>query len=243
MPHSSKKYKKPGAVPSSRAKWYVLTVVVAILVILPSLYLTYPPFASGMQSFFGGTQSSTATSSQSPATTSSNSTVCDCVYALIDTSQGTIEIELFQSLTPKTVNNFVSLANSGFYNNLVWHRIVKGFVIQTGDPNTRNAGGSQTTWGNGGSNTSVPLESVPSLHNDVGYVAMAHTSQSTSATSQFYINLANNTSLDGQYTVFGKVISCMSAVLAIGNLPVNSNGIPLNPSQAMMISVTIQSSP
>lgn len=235
MPHSSKKYKKPEAVPSSHAKWYVFAVVVAILVILPSLYLTYPPFASGMQSFFGGTQSST--------TTSSTSTGCGCVYALIDTSQGTIEIELFQSLTPKTVNNFVSLANSGFYNNLVWHRIVKGFVIQTGDPNTRNAGGSQSTWGTGGSNTSVPLESVSSLHNDEGYVAMAHTSQSTSATSQFYINLANNTSLDGQYTVFGKVISGMSAVLAIGNLPVNSNGIPLNPSQAMMISVTIQSTP
>lgn len=241
MPHSSKKYKKQESTSSSRlgTKWTAVIVVVAVLIILPGLYFTYPPMSSAVQSMFG------LSSNNTPTTATSSAALCatGCVYAVIDTSQGVIEVELFQSLTPKTVNNFVSLAQSGFYNNLVWHRIVSGFVIQTGDPNTRNAGGSQSTWGTGGSNTSIPLEVVPSLPNDAGYLAMAHTSASTSATSQFYINLANNTDLDGQYTVFGKVIKGMSVVDAIASLPVNSQDIPQNPQQAMMLSVTIQSAP
>ena len=239
MPHSSKKYRKQESKSKSRldARWYAVIVIIAVLIILPGLYFTYPPMASEVQHVFG-------LSSNNTVTTTSSATGCTgCVYAVINTSQGVIEVELFQSLTPKTVSNFVSLAQSGFYNNLVWHRIVKGFVIQTGDPNTRNAGGSQSAWGTGGSNTSIPLEAVSSLHNDVGYLAMAHTSTSTSATSQFYINLVNNTSLDGQYTVFGMVIKGMNAVNSLANLPVNSQDVPLNPQQAMMISVTIQSSP
>src|SRR3989304_2751753 len=81
------------------------------------------------------------------------------VYAKINTSQGTIEVELYQTATPKTVANFVSLAKSGFYNNLVWHRIVEAnpAIIQTGDPNTRNVG-DRSTWGLGGSSQTVPLE-------------------------------------------------------------------------------------
>lgn len=244
MPHSSKKYRKQESKSKSAldAKWYAVIVVVAVLILLPGLYLTYPPMAAAVQHVFGISSNNTAITT----TNTSSGTGCPgCVYAVINTSQGVIEVELFQGLTPKTVSNFVSLAQSGFYDNLVWHRIVKGFVIQTGDPNTRNAGGNQSTWGTGGSNTSVPLETVSSLHNDVGYLAMAHTSTSTSATSQFYINVnpLNNTSLDGQYTVFGKVISGMNAVDALANLPVNSQDVPLNPQQAMMISVTIKSSP
>ncbi len=243
MPHSSKKYRKQEDRSSSKPnlKWYIVIAVVIIGLVMPGLYFTYPPMASAVQSAFH-----LSSSNPTPSTTSvASDSLCatGCVYAKINTSQGMIEVELFQGLTPKTVNNFVQLANSGFYNNLVWHRIVQGFVIQTGDPNTRNGLGSESTWGTGGSNTSVPLEAVASLHNDIGFLAMAHTSTSTSATSQFYINLANNTSLDGQYTVFGKVISGMSAVNAIAALPVNSNSVPLTPSQAMMISVTIQSSP
>jgi cyclophilin family peptidyl-prolyl cis-trans isomerase len=149
------------------------------------------------------------------------------IYATVNTSKGSFEIELFSSAAPKTVANFVSLSKSGFYDNLVWHRIVdtpNPFVIQTGDPLTRNGGGDRSLWGTGGSNTSVPLEIDPSLHNDVGYLAMAHTAASTSATSQFYINLANNTNLDGSYTVFGKVISGMNVVDAIAATPVYTSG-------------------
>ncbi len=243
MPHSSKKFRKQETRPSNpRLRWYVVIAVVVIALILPGMYYTYPPMALAVQSAFH-ISSSNPTPTVSTTATSSSLCATGCVYAKIDTSQGMIEVELFQGLTPKTVTNFVQLANQGFYNNLVWHRIVQNFVIQTGDPNTRNGQGVQSTWGTGGSNTSVPLETVSSLHNYAGFLAMAHTSASTSATSQFYINLVNNTSLDGQYTVFGEVISGMSVVNSLAALPVNSNDVPLNPSQAMMISVTIQSSP
>jgi peptidyl-prolyl cis-trans isomerase B (cyclophilin B) len=140
------------------------------------------------------------------------------------TSLGTIEVELYPACAPKTVANFVSLANSGFYDNLTWHRIVKGFVIQTGDPNSRGGlNSTRPTWGQGGSSTTLPLEWCGWLHNYEGYIAMAHTQQSVdSGTSQFYINLSNDSyaQLDGNYTVFGKVISGMTVVQAIGNSPV-----------------------
>ena len=125
------------------------------------------------------------------------------------------------------MSNFISLAKSGFYTNLVWHRIVKGFVIQTGDPNTKNGGGDQSTWGQGGSNQTVPLEIVPTLHNTVGYLGMARGSSVNSGSSQFYINVANNSaSLDGQYTVFGYVLDGMSVALQISDVPVNSASVP-----------------
>jgi cyclophilin family peptidyl-prolyl cis-trans isomerase len=171
------------------------------------------------------------------------------VQALVNTTQGSMTVELFSCAAPKTVANFVSLAKSGFYNDLVWHRIAKGFVIQTGDPNTRNGGGNESQWGSGGSGTTIPFESN-SLPNDEGYIAMANTApRGSGASSQFFINLANNTSLNGDYTVFGEVIgtSGMNVALAIANLPVNpqcqSSGQltcqPITPSQAEITSITI----
>ena len=168
------------------------------------------------------------------------------VYAKLSTSKGLIEVELYQNSAPKTVTNFVNLANSHFYDNLVWHRIIAGFVIQTGDPNTRNGGGNRSLWGTGGSSQTVPLEIDNSLHNNVGYLGMARSSGLNSGSSQFYINLANNPSLDGQYTVFGKVISGMDVALAVGNVQVYPQSSPLY-SQPIdpvyLTSVTISSSP
>jgi len=166
------------------------------------------------------------------------------VFATLVTSAGTIVVELYQVQTPKTVANFVSLAQSGFYTNLTWHRIVKGFVIQTGDPDTKNGGGDRSTWGNGGSSQTVPLEIVGSLRNKAGYLGMARSSDPNSGSSQFYINLADNPNLDGGYTVFGKVISGMDVALTLGNTPVSSQyqpNEPINP--VFLTSVTITSSP
>ena len=155
------------------------------------------------------------------------------VRAQINTTQGVIQIELYPSKAPKTVSNFVNLVNSHFYDNLVWHRIMKSFVIQTGDPMTKNGGGDNSTWGNNGSSQTVPLEIDSSLHNYAGYIAMARTSDPNSASSQFYINLVDNSaSLDPNpsqnlqgYAVFGKVTSTsgMDVALAIGNLPTNGS--------------------
>jgi dolichyl-diphosphooligosaccharide--protein glycosyltransferase len=166
------------------------------------------------------------------------------VYAKLSTSKGLIEVELYQSQTPTTVTNFVNLAKSGFYNNLVWHRIHPGFVIQTGDPNTRNGGGDNKTWGQGGSSQTIPLEIDSSLHNYAGYLGMARSTDPNSGSSQFYINLGDNSAtLDGKYTVFGKVISGMDAANAIGNVPIYTppDGQPIT--LVFLTNVTISNSP
>lgn len=151
------------------------------------------------------------------------------IYATIDTSLGSVEVELFPACAPQTVANFVNLADLGFYSNLVWHRIVPGFVIQTGDQNSRGGlNSTRASWGNGGSNTTVPLEvsRCSWLGNYEGYLGMARRGNFTSGldtgTSQFFINLSNSTdnlSLNGHYAVFGKVISGMNVVQAIAKSP------------------------
>jgi len=121
--------------------------------------------------------------------------------ALLETEKGNIAFELFPDQAPQTVMNFAKLVNEGFYNryNMKFHRVVPGFVIQTGDPTGTGAGGSKQH---------VPLEAKNKLsHNAKGVVAMARGADPNSATSQFYITLAPQTSLDGKYAVFGKVIS------------------------------------
>lgn len=167
----------------------------------------------------------------------------DIVYAKLNTSKGLIEAELYWSKTPQTVSNFVNLAKSGFYTNLVWHRIHPGFVIQTGDPNSRN-GLNNATWGSGGSTPTLPLEIDNSLHNYAGYLGIAHSTDPNSGSSQFYINLADNSAaLDGKYTVFGKVISGMNVSIAISNVPIYSppDGQPITP--VYLTGVTISNSP
>jgi len=166
------------------------------------------------------------------------------VYAELNTSHGLIEVELYQKVAPRTVANFVRLAKEGFYDDLVWHRIATGFVIQTGDPLTKNGGGDRSAWGTGGSSQTVPLEIDGSLHNSAGYLGMARGADRSSGSSQFYINLRDNTSLDGDYTVFGRVTSGMDFARAIGNLPVDTppDGRPLDP-LPFLISVTISNSP
>jgi len=160
-------------------------------------------------------------------------------YAVITTSAGTIVAELFPASAPKTVANFVSLANAGFFNGLVWHRIVKGFVIQTGDPLSKNGGGNRRLWGTGGSDQTVPLE-ISSLKNDAGTLGMARAQDPNSGSSQFFINLADNAFLNGSYTVFGKVVTGMDAAKAIGNLPVDPSDQPLAAAQATVTSITIR---
>jgi cyclophilin family peptidyl-prolyl cis-trans isomerase len=162
-------------------------------------------------------------------------------FARFDTSLGTFYAELYPSCAPQTVANFVNLTQNSFYSNLVWHRIVRGFVIQTGDPNTRNGlNSTRTTWGQGGSKHTVPLEWCGQLHNDAGYFGMARQGNCTTLThsgsSQFYIVLRNDSgtqsALDTCYTVFGKVISGMSVVCNISHVPTYTSRFvsqPVNP--------------
>ncbi len=126
--------------------------------------------------------------------------------AVIETEKGNIAIEFYPDDAPQTVQNFVKLVSNGFYNkfNMKFHRVIPGFVIQTGDPTGTGAGGSKET---------VPLEVKNKLsHNAKGVVAMARGADINSATSQFYITLAPQASLDAKYAIFGKVISGMDVL-------------------------------
>ena len=127
-------------------------------------------------------------------------------YAIIETERGIIVLELYPEAAPKTVANFETLVNKGFYNGLTWHRVVPDFVIQGGDPDGTGAGGPGYT---------VPAE-IKEKHLR-GSVATARTGddvnpQRNSSGSQFYICLEPQPGLDGQYTVFGGVIKGMDAV-------------------------------
>ncbi|MDA4123757.1 MAG: peptidylprolyl isomerase [Thaumarchaeota archaeon] len=188
-------------------------------------------------------------SSNTASSTDISSSVGAGPYAVLDTSQGKIVIQLFPQKAPKTVANFVSLAKSGLYNGTVWHRIIAGFVIQGGDPNSKGAVDStRSTWGQGGSPNTIPYETT-GIPNDVGYIAMARGPSLNSASSQFYINLTNNTSPRFQYAAFGKVISGMNVMDAIAALPVYTNSAsftynqPINTQNALLISVTITETP
>jgi len=127
-------------------------------------------------------------------------------YAIIETERGVIVLELYPESAPKTVANFETLVNKGFYNGLTWHRVVPDFVIQGGDPDGTGSGGPGYT---------VPAE-IKEKHLR-GSVATARTGdevnpQRNSSGSQFYICLEPQPGLDGQYTVFGGVIKGMDAV-------------------------------
>jgi cyclophilin family peptidyl-prolyl cis-trans isomerase len=167
------------------------------------------------------------------------------IYARIDTSDGAVTVELYPACAPQTVANIVSLANSGFYDNLVWHRIdtpSTPFVIQTGDPHSRGGlDSTRSSWGEGFSNATgltaqdlaanrtVPLEvdRCPNLGTYEGYLAMARAGNLTAGlntgTTQFFVNLSNSSSnleISGHYTVFGKVISGWSVIETISQTPI-----------------------
>lgn len=120
--------------------------------------------------------------------------------AVIETNKGTIRAELYTQDAPITSQNFIDLANGGFYNGLTFHRYEPGFVIQGGDPNGD---------GTGGSPRKIPLEISKKLTHVKGALAMARTNDPNSASSQFYIALEDVHFLDGNYAVFGKVIGGM----------------------------------
>lgn len=142
-------------------------------------------------------------------------------FARWETSMGNFVAEIYDQWVPITANNFISLTNSGFYNELIFHRVVSGFVIQDGCPQGTGYGGPGYT---------IPDEFHPNLfHDQAGILAMASTSAPNSAGSQYYITLAPAPSLNGNYAIFGKVIEGLDTVLAIGQVPVGANDRPLTP--------------
>ena len=156
---------------------------------------------------------------------------------IITTRFGDIEVELYSDSAPKTVENFKDLAKKGFYDGLIFHRIVPGFVIQGGDPYTRNTT-NRRRWGTGGPGWNIKAEFNKNRHTR-GVLSMARSQDPDSAGSQFFIVLKDSNFLDGQYTIFGKVKSGMDAVDKIATLKTDDADAPINPEQAEIIKVTV----
>jgi len=146
--------------------------------------------------------------------------------AELHTSAGEIDIRFFPDVAPKHVKNFLDLAEKGFYNGSKFHRVIPGFMIQGGDPNTIS--GSPSSWGTGGSGKNVPAE-FNSIHHARGIVSMARSQDNDSASSQFFVVVADSGFLDRQYTVFGQVTKGMEVADKIVNAPKGAQDRPNSP--------------
>ena len=153
----------------------------------------------------------------------------------IATNFGDIEFQLLPELAPETVRNFVTLAQSEFYNGTLFHRVIPGFMIQGGDPNTKKLE-LRSQWGMGGPGHNVKAEFSSRSHLR-GIVSMARAADPDSAGSQFFIVTTDSTFLDNEYTVFGEVTQGMDVTDKIVNLPRDQTDCPEQ--EAKMVKVTI----
>jgi peptidyl-prolyl cis-trans isomerase B (cyclophilin B) len=142
--------------------------------------------------------------------------------AVIKTSKGEMTIEFWEDVAPKTVANFKKLAKEGFYNGTAFHRIIKGFMIQGGDPNTKDPS-KEGIYGMGDPGYKIKAEFNDKKH-ERGVLSMARSMDPDSAGSQFFICLDPAPFLDRQYTGFGRVLKGEDVLLKIGDTPVASNG-------------------
>lgn len=144
-------------------------------------------------------------------------------YVKLETTKGIILIELYPDIAPITVTNFQNLVNEKFYDGLIFHRVIKDFMIQGGDPEGTGLGGSKKTIKGEFKNNGITND----LSHTRGVISMARNSVSMdSASSQFFIVQKDSTYLDGDYAAFGKVIAGMDVVDKIANVNVDSNDKP-----------------
>ena len=134
---------------------------------------------------------------------------------------GTIRIELFPELAPLTVARFIELAESGFYDDTYFHRVIPGFMIQGGDPNTKNLDPRDDGRGNAGKRIKDEFTDYPHAR---GTVSMANTGYSSSSSSQFFIVHEDSPNLDGRFTAFGRVVEGIEAVDAVTELEIDTYG-------------------
>jgi peptidyl-prolyl cis-trans isomerase B (cyclophilin B) len=161
---------------------------------------------------------------------------------LITMNGGTFMIEFFPEDAPNTVHNFLKLVESGYYDGIVFHRIIPGFMIQTGDPNTKDPNSERSLWGQGGPGYQIN-EEFNTIQHDRGIVSMARSNHPDTAGSQFFIVLEDSNHLDGQYTAFGRLIpgipSSFHALDLIATLGTDANDAPLNLLESTIMTATI----
>jgi cyclophilin family peptidyl-prolyl cis-trans isomerase len=204
---------------NSKSVWIVLVCSVIVL--------------CGLYWYLGGGSASSPISntiSINPNNPSTTSTSIDnnnkITMATFHTSKGDITVE-FSKDTPMTVGNFIKLAQSGFYNETKFHRVIKGFMNQGGDPLSKDDS-MMARWGTGGPGYQFADELGANNHNNQFTLAMANAGPNTNG-SQFFFNAANNNFLDDKHTVFAKVVSGMDVVTAINDVPTGASDRPVTP--------------
>ncbi len=157
------------------------------------------------------------------------------MQAILQTNKGNITIE-FNPSTPKTVENFINLAKKGFYDGTKFHRVIKDFMNQGGDPLTKDDT-KKDSWGTGGPGYKFDDEINSNNRNDIATISMANAGPNTNG-SQFFINVAANNFLDTKHTVFGKVISGLDVVKKINEVKTDANDRPIEP--VILESITLK---
>ena len=192
----------PASPPQLRALWFVSLVSMKML-ILGALLLSTAAFAADENK------------DENKAMNATNE------VAVIKTSEGDMVVQFWTDAAPNTIENFKKLAKQGLYNGTIFHRIVKGFMIQGGDPNSKDPA-KENSYGAGGPGYKIKAEFNDHSH-ERGVISMAREPDPDSAGSQFFICLAPVTRLDHQYTTFGKLIKGDDVLEKIGNTPVTRN--------------------
>ena len=146
-------------------------------------------------------------------------------HAIIKTKYGEMEVVFFPELAPKHVKSFLSLARKGFFNGTIFHRVIPGFMIQGGDPTTKDPS-KISAYGTGGPGYTLPAE-FNKIPHERGILSAARTADPNSAGSQFFIMVARSPHLDGQYTVFGEVIKGIEVTDKVVGQPRNRRDLPL----------------
>ena len=159
---------------------------------------------------------------------------------VITTSLGVLVVEFYPDVAPHHVANFKKLAQSGFYDGTAFHRVIPGFMIQGGDPNTKDDT-KKDTWGQGGPGYTIDAE-FNAKHHARGILSMARTSDPNSAGSQFFICHADAGSLDGQYTVFGNLIKGFDVLDKIATTPTETPDRPITRVNVISIKIVPASS-
>ncbi len=182
------------------------------------------------------TTRATGTSTATTTTNKQTKNMDTISQATLHTSMGDITIAFLPKQAPNTVANFIKLAQSGFYDGTKFHRVIKNFMDQGGDPLTKDDS-KMAIWGTGGPGYQMSDEIGPTNSNLAGTIAMANSGPNT-AGSQFFINAVDNPSLNSGYTVFGHVVAGMNVVLEINNTATDGRDRPLTP--VVLTSVTLK---
>ncbi len=145
--------------------------------------------------------------------------------ATFETSQGTFKLKLYEDTMPITTKNFIDLAEKGFYDGTRFHRVIPNFMVQGGDPLSKNAD-QKAMWGTGGPGYKIKDEFTSENRNSRGTISMANAGPNTGG-SQFFINVVNNNFLDGKHPVFGEVVDGMDVVDKIVKVPTSGPDRPV----------------